>query len=75
MKRRDLIRHLERHDCYLDREGGRHSIYRNPQNGRAVLSRGIEKLKRPQLVSSVNRLEFPARSEKSWVWFTTHTTC
>ena len=36
MKRRDLIRHLEQHGCYLDREGGRHSIYRNPQNGRAV---------------------------------------
>jgi len=36
MKRRDLLRHLEQHGCYLDREGGRHSIYRNPQNGRAV---------------------------------------
>jgi len=36
MKRRDLIRHLEQHGCSLDREGGRHSIYRNPQNSRAV---------------------------------------
>ncbi len=33
MKRRDLIRHLEHHGCYLDREGARHSIYRNPANG------------------------------------------
>ena len=36
MKRRNLIRHLEQHGCYLDREGGRHSIYRNPATGRAV---------------------------------------
>lgn len=34
MKRTALIRHITRHGCYLDREGGRHSIYRNPQNGR-----------------------------------------
>jgi mRNA interferase HicA len=33
MKRIDLIRHLESHDCILFREGGRHSIYKNPQNG------------------------------------------
>lgn len=36
MKRRELIRHLERHGCYLDREGARHSIYRNPANGRCA---------------------------------------
>ncbi|MBZ5630924.1 MAG: type II toxin-antitoxin system HicA family toxin [Acidobacteriia bacterium] len=30
MKRIDLIRHLERHGCYLDREGGNHSVYFNP---------------------------------------------
>jgi mRNA interferase HicA len=36
MKRRDLIRHLERHGCVLDREGNRHSIYRNPANGRCA---------------------------------------
>lgn len=34
MKRRDFIRHLERHGCELDREGKRHSIYRNQANGR-----------------------------------------
>ncbi|MDY3555604.1 type II toxin-antitoxin system HicA family toxin [Gemmata sp. JC717] len=34
MKRHDLIRHLERHGCELLREGGRHSVYRNPANGR-----------------------------------------
>ena len=34
MKRQALIRHLKDHDCYLLREGGRHSIYVNPQNDR-----------------------------------------
>jgi mRNA interferase HicA len=29
MKRRDLIRHLERHGCELLREGGNHSVYIN----------------------------------------------
>jgi mRNA interferase HicA len=33
MKRRELVRHLEKHCCYLDREGSNHSIYRNPANG------------------------------------------
>ena len=36
MKRRDLVRHLERQDCVLDREGSRHSIYRNPANRRCA---------------------------------------
>ncbi|MBC8340756.1 MAG: type II toxin-antitoxin system HicA family toxin [Proteobacteria bacterium] len=31
MKRRDLIRHLESNGCELLREGGRHSVYVNPQ--------------------------------------------
>lgn len=29
MKRRDLIRHLERHGCEELREGGKHTIYVN----------------------------------------------
>ncbi|MGH7813085.1 MAG: type II toxin-antitoxin system HicA family toxin [Candidatus Binataceae bacterium] len=29
MKRRDLIRHLERHGCEFFREGGNHTIYIN----------------------------------------------
>ncbi len=32
LKRRDLIRHLEQHDCQLLREGGNHSIYVNPRS-------------------------------------------
>ncbi len=31
MKRRSLLRHLESHGCRLVREGGRHSVYVNPQ--------------------------------------------
>ena len=29
MKRRDLIRHLEKHGCELMREGGSHTVYVN----------------------------------------------
>jgi mRNA interferase HicA len=36
MKRRDLVRHIERSGCSLDREGANHSIYRNPANGRCA---------------------------------------
>ncbi len=32
MKRRDLIRHLERHGCRFLREGGNHIVYFNPSN-------------------------------------------
>lgn len=35
MKRRDLVRHLERHGCELVREGGNHSIYVNRGEGRS----------------------------------------
>jgi mRNA interferase HicA len=34
MKRRDLIRHLERHGCEFYREGGNHTVYVNPVNNR-----------------------------------------
>ena len=30
MKRRDLVRHLEKHGCSLLREGGRHSLVAQP---------------------------------------------
>jgi predicted RNA binding protein YcfA (HicA-like mRNA interferase family) len=34
VKRVDLERHLAQHGCVLAREGGRHSVYRNPANER-----------------------------------------
>ncbi|HHK41325.1 MAG TPA: type II toxin-antitoxin system HicA family toxin [Planctomycetaceae bacterium] len=36
MKRRLLVRHLESHGCYLLREGGKHSVYVNPENNRTT---------------------------------------
>lgn len=34
MKRRKLIRHLEKQNCIFIREGGNHTIYKNPSNGK-----------------------------------------
>jgi mRNA interferase HicA len=34
MKRRDLIRHLQSFGCELLREGGRHSWWHNPTQGK-----------------------------------------
>jgi len=34
MKRRDLIRHLEKNGCQFLREGGRHTVYYNPTAGK-----------------------------------------
>jgi mRNA interferase HicA len=34
MKRRDLLRHLRQSGCRFVREGGDHSIWENPANGR-----------------------------------------
>jgi len=35
LKRRDLVQHLEAHDCQLLREGGNHSVYVNRAKGKA----------------------------------------
>lgn len=34
MKRRQLLRHLKKHDCELYREGSNHSLYYNPVDRR-----------------------------------------
>ena len=34
MKRRDFLLHLEGHGCRFVREGGDHSVWENPANGR-----------------------------------------
>ncbi|MEI8327808.1 MAG: type II toxin-antitoxin system HicA family toxin [Candidatus Taylorbacteria bacterium] len=34
MRRNDLVRHIERYNCRLIREGARHSIFRNTISGR-----------------------------------------
>ncbi|MEE9247376.1 MAG: type II toxin-antitoxin system HicA family toxin [Dehalococcoidia bacterium] len=33
MKRRDLISHLTKEGCILHREGAKHSVFLNPENG------------------------------------------
>jgi mRNA interferase HicA len=33
VKRHELINHLQRQGCREEREGGRHTIYKNPANG------------------------------------------
>jgi len=33
MKRRDLISHVTREGCVLHREGSKHSVFFNPENG------------------------------------------
>ncbi|PIU23272.1 MAG: addiction module toxin, HicA family [Chloroflexi bacterium CG08_land_8_20_14_0_20_45_12] len=33
MKRRDLVNHLTREGCIFQREGSKHSVYLNPENG------------------------------------------
>jgi mRNA interferase HicA len=34
MKRRELLRHLQRHGCILLREGADHSVYANSATGK-----------------------------------------
>lgn len=34
MKRRQLIRHLEEKGCVFIREGGNHTIYKNPRSSK-----------------------------------------
>ncbi|MDO8751134.1 MAG: type II toxin-antitoxin system HicA family toxin [Dehalococcoidia bacterium] len=33
MKRRDLVSHLVKEGCILQREGAKHSVFLNPENG------------------------------------------
>jgi mRNA interferase HicA len=34
MKRLDLVRHVEEQGCVAYREGAKHSVFLNPENGR-----------------------------------------
>ena len=43
MKSRDLEKHLKAHGCHFDHHGGRHDIWRNPENGKqSAVPRGRE---------------------------------
>ena len=36
MKLRDLERHLREHGCHFEREGGNHTLWKNPANGKVA---------------------------------------
>lgn len=36
MKRKEFMKHLRKHGCTLDREGGKYSIFINSQTGQEV---------------------------------------
>jgi mRNA interferase HicA len=57
MKRRDFTRHPERHGCVLDREGGRHTIYPNPTNGRCAAVPRHREIKDTTARTICNQLE------------------
>jgi hypothetical protein len=58
MKRRDLLRHLEKHGCEFLREGGNHTIY---VNRRAQKSRPFRDIAR--LLNSSRK-----KSAKTWTF-------
>jgi len=43
MKLRDFEQHLKRHDCYVRRKGGSHTIYTNPAMASRRLCPGTRK--------------------------------
>jgi hypothetical protein len=43
MKRVDLVRHLMTHGCIFLRQGGNHTVVRNPANNRNSSDHGIGK--------------------------------
>jgi mRNA interferase HicA len=43
VKRHELLAHLRRQGCQLEREGSRHSVYRNPANSaKTTVPRHVE---------------------------------
>jgi mRNA interferase HicA len=60
MKRRELLVHLQQHGCVLIREGGRHSIWSNPQTGRKEAIPRHSEIKRGLARSICRNLSVPA---------------
>ncbi|MGO8747255.1 MAG: type II toxin-antitoxin system HicA family toxin [Thermoguttaceae bacterium] len=59
MRRRDLVRHIERNGCHLEREGARHSIYRNPANGICAAVPGHREMKETTARTICDQLGIP----------------
>lgn len=36
MKRKDLIKHLEKNDCIFEREGRKHTLFYNPKSKKSA---------------------------------------
>jgi predicted RNA binding protein YcfA (HicA-like mRNA interferase family) len=59
MKRRDLIRHIERHGCVLVREGHSHTIFENPANGNRTSVPRHRELPEPLIRVICRQLDVP----------------
>lgn len=42
IKRRDLVRHLAKHGCFVHRQGGAHEIWKSPDGRRSPVARHSE---------------------------------
>jgi mRNA interferase HicA len=60
MKRRDFEQHQKRHDCYIRREGGGHTIYTNPLNGKSAAVPRHTEIKTATLRRICEVLDIPA---------------
>ena len=59
MKRLDLERHLREHGCALAREGGNHSIWKNPANGKVAPIPRHREVKEGTVLAVCRQLEIP----------------
>ena len=59
MKRLDLERHMRAHGCALVREGGNHSIWKNPANGKVAPVPRHREVKEGTARSVCRQLEIP----------------
>lgn len=59
MKRRDLVRYLERNGCTLRREGSDHSIYWNPETGQRIAVPRHTEIPTPLAYKVCDRLGVP----------------
>jgi mRNA interferase HicA len=59
MKRTALVRHLTEHGCHLEREGARHSIWRNPATDEVDMLPRHQEIKNGLARSICRRLGIP----------------
>ena len=59
MKLNDLEKHMRAQGCVLVRQGGRHSIWQNPANGKAAPVPRHREVKENTVRSVLRQLEIP----------------